>query len=214
MAGVKRRTKYRKNVAQELEDFIDLEEGERIARVLGSRGGNLFDVESEDGVFSLCRLPTRYRKMVWIKRGSFIVVVQAAEDVEIVNGKGKAKVLFGAKHILMDHQIKYLRQQGRWPERFMSEKELKQAEADAEEAEAEAEAEEEVPAQDKGDAEVDEANKPQVKSLTAAETRAKMLEKYMYEESSSDDDDDDLLHRNRNRMVVDSDSESSSGDSD
>eukprot|EP00750_Incisomonas_marina_P016725 INCI19308.1.p1 GENE.INCI19308.1~~INCI19308.1.p1 ORF type:complete len:223 (-),score=64.23 INCI19308.1:770-1438(-) len=218
MAGVKRRTKYRKNVAQELDEFPELEEDDLFARVLGSRGGNLFDVESQDGVTALCRLPTRFRKMVWIKRGSYILVVQAADDVEVVNGKGKAKVLFAAKAILMDHQIKHFKRLGLWPEYFMTSDEIEESEQAI--ADAEDEEQEEVPAKDTGveggdagdaggAADEDEAN---VQQLSAAEKQARLLERYMYEEESSEDDDL-LMPQNRNRAFADSD-ESDSGDSD
>ena len=196
MAGVKRRTKYRKNVAQELEDFVELEEGDLVARVLGSRGGNLFDVESQDGVVALCRLPTRFRKMVWIKRGSFIVCVQAADDVEVVNGKGKAKVLFAATAILMDHQVKHLRQTNQWPERFMTEEEQSEAIATREEQQqSEDQKEEEVVAPRKGsaagaDSEKQSAPAPVTREVSESEQKARVLERYMYEESSEEDDDD------------------------
>lgn len=223
MAGVKRRTKYRKNVAQELDEFPELEEGDLFARVLGSRGGNLFDVESQDGVTALCRLPTRFRKMVWIKRGSYILVVQAADDVEVVNGKGKAKVLFAAKAILMDHQIKHFKRLGQWPEYFMTPDEIEESEqaiVDAEEQEQQQQQQEaeEVPANEKGAeggtsaggaADDSEAN---VQQLSAAEKQARLLERYMYEEESSEGDDL-LMPQNRNRAFADSD-ESDSGDSD
>ena len=213
MAGVKRRTKYRKNVAQELEEHIELEEGDLIAYVLGSRGGNLFDVESQDGVVALCRLPTRFRKMVWIKRGSYIVVNQAAEDVEITGkgDSGKAKVLFAAKHILMEHQIKELKRAEQWPDKFLTADEREQLSASKEEELVPSEATLNDDATENVNTDDSPKTTSTVRQVSEEEAKARLLEQYMYE-SETDDEDDLLMVQNRNRQFLDSDDETTDSD--
>ena len=75
MSGAKRRTKYRKHVTQ---DFNDSErvpnEGEVYAQVGQSHGGNIFEILTSDGEKTLARLPTKFRKLIWVKRNDFVIV--------------------------------------------------------------------------------------------------------------------------------------------
>ena len=40
-----------------------------LIQVVGGRGNNLHEVESEDGQSYLVSMPTKFRRNVWIKRG-------------------------------------------------------------------------------------------------------------------------------------------------
>ena len=49
-------------------------ENECIVRVLGMRSGNMVEVFNAGGDASasyLCRVPSKFNKMIWIKRGAF-----------------------------------------------------------------------------------------------------------------------------------------------
>jgi hypothetical protein len=112
MAGVKRRSKYRKNVTDSfLYGDPEPEEGQKIVRVLAPRGGNIVEVRGADGretacgggraqekgrrdgarvvsghthchgfasaqivepsgAQGLCIIPTKFRKLLWVKRGA------------------------------------------------------------------------------------------------------------------------------------------------
>ena len=74
MSGAKRRTKYRKHVTQ---DFSDSErvpkEGELYAEIDQSHGGNIFGILTSEGVNTLARLPTKFRKLIWVKRGDMVM---------------------------------------------------------------------------------------------------------------------------------------------
>jgi probable RNA-binding protein EIF1AD len=78
MSGVKRRSGYRKNVLSEMEDFHEPKENEYLGRVITCRGGNTFEVSKyirdvgEESVLAL--LPTRFRKLIWLKRGDYVII--------------------------------------------------------------------------------------------------------------------------------------------
>mmetsp|Transcript_7727 Transcript_7727/g.11048 ORF Transcript_7727/g.11048 Transcript_7727/m.11048 type:complete len:285 (-) Transcript_7727:349-1203(-) len=87
MAGLGRRTHYRKHLTDAvLFDLVepDKSKGERIAMIVATRGGNQFEIvlpsdTKEDsantiGNKKLALLPTKFRKLVWIKRGDFVIV--------------------------------------------------------------------------------------------------------------------------------------------
>nr|CAG4645968.1 EOG090X0KPP [Lynceus sp. MCZ IZ 141354] len=100
----------RKHVAKEvLEDYFLPSEQQTIVRVLEGRGNNLHEVEDPNGAKYLVSMPTKFRRSIWIKRGDFIIVEPIAEG-----GKVKAEV----SHILMKDQIRYIKNQGKWPEAF------------------------------------------------------------------------------------------------
>ena len=118
MSGSGRKSHYRKSITEEVLNGLpvpDLAVGERVARVVCSRGGNLLEVEcgapppgtvaaaidaggagaaapagvggggdgGGDGVdddVALAMLPTKFRKLIWVKRGDFVIVSRAAGD--------------------------------------------------------------------------------------------------------------------------------------
>ncbi|KAG0328901.1 hypothetical protein BG004_002450 [Podila humilis] len=90
-------------------DIPELEEGQRFARVLGSRGKNIHEVQfsnSEEGI--LVNLPPKFRSLVWVKRGSY-VIIEPAEEEE------KSKVAGDISAVLFPDHIKHYKQQGIWP---------------------------------------------------------------------------------------------------
>jgi len=119
MSGVRRKTKYRKSVeADVLDSLPEPLEDEEIVRVVASRGGNLIEVETVEGVQALCRLPNRYRKVVWVKRGTLLIVGTCKEDFQTANGEN-GKVKFIVNHVIFtDEQVKNLRKTGKLPSVF------------------------------------------------------------------------------------------------
>lgn len=55
-------------------DIPELEEGQQFARVLGSRGKNIHEVQFHDGAEILVNLPPKFRSLVWVKRGTICQV--------------------------------------------------------------------------------------------------------------------------------------------
>jgi probable RNA-binding protein EIF1AD len=73
MSGAKRRTKYRKQVEMDvLDSFPEPGLDEEIVEMVCSRGGNLLEVRTPEGQLELCRLPAKFRKVIWVKRGELM----------------------------------------------------------------------------------------------------------------------------------------------
>mmetsp|Transcript_10374 Transcript_10374/g.22504 ORF Transcript_10374/g.22504 Transcript_10374/m.22504 type:complete len:98 (-) Transcript_10374:1413-1706(-) len=91
MSGAKRRTKYRKHVETDvLEGLPEPGEGEQIVQVVGSRGGNMLEVRSPANENALCLLPSKFRKLVWVKRGNYMIATYSGENYETAK-KGGAR---------------------------------------------------------------------------------------------------------------------------
>ena len=98
MAGLGRRTHYRKHLTDSvLYDLPEPKEYERIAKVVGTRGGNQFEIilagttlsKTEDRNRSgLALLPTKFHKLVWVKRNDY-VIVQTGMDKEPGNDQNE-----------------------------------------------------------------------------------------------------------------------------
>lgn len=100
----------RKHVVKEvLDDFILPEEPQQIVQISASRGNNLHEAVTATGDKFLVSMPTKFRKNVWIKRGDFVIVVPIDEGDKV-----KAEIA----HILYKDKIKYIMDEGKWPEGF------------------------------------------------------------------------------------------------
>uniref|UniRef100_A0A7S1BRC9 S1-like domain-containing protein n=1 Tax=Corethron hystrix TaxID=216773 RepID=A0A7S1BRC9_9STRA len=157
MSGLGRRSHYRKHVMESVRtgNYVtpDYSSGERIARVLGTRGGNLFEVDVAEDPRSdhdandvvehppatsavsniapasenlepsrkaadLALLPTKFKNLIYVKRGDYVVVKSGESGEE----EHTSAVRYIIRHILFRDQVKYLRE-GRagphlWPRRF------------------------------------------------------------------------------------------------
>ena len=126
MAGLGRRSHYRKHLTDAvLHDLPEPDEslGQRIARVVGTRGGNMFDVviaspsstsssktQAKDTTTASLRtpqlafLPMKFRKLVWIKRNDFVIVecgdVELSSNTQEDHGKkGRGRVRISVRHL-------------------------------------------------------------------------------------------------------------------
>ncbi|XP_063691390.1 probable RNA-binding protein EIF1AD [Bolinopsis microptera] len=105
----------RKIVTQEVvHGDVTLCKNQNIVKVLESKGNNLFLIEEETGHVTLCSMPPKFRKNVWIKRGDYLIVESIKE--------GK-KVTCEMVNILYPPQIKDLKSDNVWPQHFHSETE-------------------------------------------------------------------------------------------
>ena len=59
-----------KRVNDMLEEMPEPTETQRIVVVLGKPGGNLVQVQDAEGREYLCRVPSKFRNVVWIKKGA------------------------------------------------------------------------------------------------------------------------------------------------
>ncbi|KAK9814192.1 hypothetical protein WJX72_001988 [[Myrmecia] bisecta] len=85
--------------------------GQRIVRAVGSRGGNIVEVEYPDGHKTLSLLPARFNKKLWVKRGGYLIIQEGASD----GGRVTAEIV----NVLYDKDVKeFKRQPGVWPADF------------------------------------------------------------------------------------------------
>jgi probable RNA-binding protein EIF1AD len=170
MAGLGRRTHYRKHLTDSvLNDLPEPQPHERIAKVVATRGGNQFDIlvaesaaesallnesdkepqqqqqqqqESPSRTPQLAILPTKFHKLVWVKRNDYVIVQtgttdedhhddnEAEENKTIQTEKEEPEPLkkttpakedtgggvrYIISHILYKDQIKHLQTRGLWP---------------------------------------------------------------------------------------------------
>mmetsp|Transcript_13666 Transcript_13666/g.17485 ORF Transcript_13666/g.17485 Transcript_13666/m.17485 type:complete len:194 (+) Transcript_13666:151-732(+) len=118
MAGIGRRTLYRKSVMDSyLNELPELEEGQMVAEVKAPRGSNLMEILCSNGEESLAMLPTKFRKLIWVKRGDYVIVSGSSGDVTTATGED-GKVKYSIAHILSQDHIQELRKNGMWPDIF------------------------------------------------------------------------------------------------
>lgn len=58
-------------------------------------------------------MPTKYRKLVWVTRGDYVIASEAAGSIETAAGS-KGTVRFLVEHILREPQIGVLQRKGLW----------------------------------------------------------------------------------------------------
>ena len=126
MAGLGRRTHYRKHLTDSvLNDLPEPSEREQIARVVSTRGGNHFDIcLAHDETIYLAILPTKFHKLVWVKRGDYVLVEVGdrlaneihAEDTTKNKSEDDGGIRHMISHILYKNQVKHLKSKGLWPE--------------------------------------------------------------------------------------------------
>lgn len=146
MAGLGRRTHYRKHLTDEVMfGTPEPQINDKIAKIVSTRGSNQFDVllaDSKQCDPVLAILPTKFRKLVWLKRNDF-VIVQTASDVhneeemqshestdvgaalvddseqksQMKNSfeSDKKGIRFMISHILYKDQIIHLKSKNMWP---------------------------------------------------------------------------------------------------
>eukprot|EP00455_Lapot_gusevi_P011996 TRINITY_DN1562_c0_g1_i5.p2 TRINITY_DN1562_c0_g1~~TRINITY_DN1562_c0_g1_i5.p2 ORF type:complete len:106 (+),score=15.67 TRINITY_DN1562_c0_g1_i5:118-435(+) len=81
----------------------DTAAGQLIASVVGNRGANIIEVCDPNRNAFLCRVPSKFNKLIWIKRGGHVIVLldqNIDEDVKV-----RGEVL----HVLQKDQIKHLK---------------------------------------------------------------------------------------------------------
>lgn len=119
MSGSGRKSAYRKGVTERvLYGNPEPKENEIIVRVTALRGTNLFEVVDTHGTKSVTMLPTKFRKLIWVKRGDYLIVGEGdGGETTTATGK-KGAVTSIVEHILYKDQIKDLKHKQLWPSGF------------------------------------------------------------------------------------------------
>jgi probable RNA-binding protein EIF1AD len=126
MAGLGRRTHYRKHLTDSvLNDLPEPSEHEQVARVVSTRGGNHFDIcLAHDETVYLAILPTKFHKLVWVKRGDYVLVEVGDSVAQDIGDEDQTRnhsdddggIRHMITHILYKDQVKHLKSKGLWPE--------------------------------------------------------------------------------------------------
>ena len=102
MAGLGRRTHYRKYLTDAvLFDLPEPGKNDRIGKIVATRGSNQFDVliadsskegkdagTGDDSNTVLAILPTKFRKLVWLKRNDYVIAQTVDDDVDQIEIEG------------------------------------------------------------------------------------------------------------------------------
>ncbi|TPX70829.1 hypothetical protein SpCBS45565_g01484 [Spizellomyces sp. 'palustris'] len=92
-------------------------DGQCVAKVIENRGGGNYvvqvpaEVKRTDEPTLLVSLPSKFRKLIWVKRGSFVIIQKE---------EGTTKIAGEIVHVLFLDHIKHLKTEGLWPVEFES----------------------------------------------------------------------------------------------
>lgn len=110
-------SRLRKHVSHGAEQLEvgPLAEGQAIVRALGSRGSNIVEVEYPNGRQTLVIMPAKFNKMLWVRRGGFLIV----EDSAAAEADTATQVTGTIRTVLYSEHIKeLLKLPGVWPSEF------------------------------------------------------------------------------------------------
>jgi probable RNA-binding protein EIF1AD len=123
MSGSKRRTGYRKTLQDDTLHGLPIPTASQcLAFVVRASGSNLFELRTEVGATVVALLPTKFRKLVWLKRGDFVILsAPAAGATSTARGVAGA-VTHVVEAILYADAMRNLRAVGRLAEAFEGER--------------------------------------------------------------------------------------------
>ncbi|KAJ7520699.1 hypothetical protein O6H91_19G018100 [Diphasiastrum complanatum] len=106
----------RKNLKKAaLEGCWQLEEGQLVMKVVDLRGSNLIEVEDSTGQTTLCLLPAKFHKSLWIKKGNYVLVDEGDRQKAV---ESKSKVTGTISQVLFEDHVRILKKSPLWPSRF------------------------------------------------------------------------------------------------
>jgi len=74
-------------------------------------------VVDQHGESGLCMLPTKFRKLVWVRKGEYVLVTKSDGDISTAAGT-KGGVTYMIKRPILREHVKDLVRAGKWPEAF------------------------------------------------------------------------------------------------
>ena len=91
--------------------------------MVSTRGLNQFDIlvgtqsgkVDSDRQPQLAILPTKFHKLVWVKRNDFVIVETGDDGENDEDKKGEGGIRYMISHILYKDQIKHLKSKELWP---------------------------------------------------------------------------------------------------
>ena len=120
MSGAKRKSGYRKTVQDDtLNGAPEPGPHESLAVVGECVGANLFKVTTPAGSTGLAMLPTKFRSLVWVKRGDAVIVGTGGGQFETAGG-GQGAVQYVISSVLYGPQVAHLKRAGLWPDGWLA----------------------------------------------------------------------------------------------
>jgi len=104
----------RKHLKEEVWTIPKLEENQKIVKINEVRGNNC-EVEYPNGTKIVCLIPAKFRKAVWIKRGSYAIIDPLKEQDQFAQN---SKIKGMLAHLILREQLKDMIQVDYWPEEF------------------------------------------------------------------------------------------------
>ena len=89
-----------------LRELPQISQDQCIAKVIETKGGGLFQIESALDHLDLVSLPSKFQKLLWVRRGTYVVVQPDSESKTKINGE--------IVHVLLPGDIKDLKNLGLW----------------------------------------------------------------------------------------------------
>ena len=143
-------------------------------------------MELPSGEKQLALLPTKFNKLIWMKRGDYVIVTESEGQFTTASGKqnGVSSLI---QHILMKDQIQYIKKQGLWP------KEWEEAESVAVETVKEEKKEKDDKEKEEEGVEVEQEEEKEEEEDSDSDfgLEENPNRRRFYVESDDDDDDDD-----------------------
>eukprot|EP00299_Pterocystis_sp_00344_P009851 c4276_g1_i3.p1 GENE.c4276_g1_i3~~c4276_g1_i3.p1 ORF type:complete len:189 (+),score=33.65 c4276_g1_i3:50-616(+) len=117
---------------QALHEMPVPKENEIVALVTNTPGSNLLEVENEAGQKLFCRIPKRFRNLLWVKRGAYSTTKQQPHEIQLCAlgdlviasfdpHHPDTEVRGELSHTLYQAQIKHLLKENLIPQRFVAE---------------------------------------------------------------------------------------------
>ncbi|KYQ93909.1 hypothetical protein DLAC_05314 [Tieghemostelium lacteum] len=103
----------RKHVKEQFKSQIELQNGHSIIKVIDLRGGNTIEVQYPSGHCHLAMIPSKFNKIVWIKKGNYAIIDQIEDQSNISSGIQACVV-----NILNKDNIKDFQKSNQWPKEF------------------------------------------------------------------------------------------------
>lgn len=179
----------RKNLKRDaLVGIPEPELGHVLMRVVGLRGSNLIEAENSSGENTLCLLPAKFSKTIWVKKGSYVFVDEGDRVKALEAGN---KVTGTISRVLLEDQVRILRRLSSWPDFF---NEIQHVSGPArEEKLGELVGSGELVDDNSGSEEDDDGLPP----LEANENRTHAMSLYEKSESDSESDDDSIASESK-----------------
>ncbi|KAF6259225.1 hypothetical protein COO60DRAFT_1030707 [Scenedesmus sp. NREL 46B-D3] len=106
--GQRRKHMLQTAITQDIQPPAD---NQQIVRALGARGGNIVEVEYPNGATTLCMMPAKFNRKLWVRRGGYLIIEPSPEAEQDAGSRVTATIAA----VLYEEHVKQLKKmQGVW----------------------------------------------------------------------------------------------------